>query len=267
MLAAFTNRRATALIDILGAEPSYKSKLVWESLVPGPAGKTALLTHERGGPTLRVHCREFDATSQDQTQLFWKDSTGWNWMYSTKYSLEVPNVDLRQYIDECASFLLRGASEKADYLGQIFRMAQLYRNVSFSPAAGFKIPFLLSAQETIIRLALRLWAANRLLMKGWEIYGHERLGMKIVDRIESPLHGSIPAPRVLQNQLDHLLESEIVKTERHLLKNLQKVIKASDRTLWVATFLATAIILHVMERDAWRLLYWVHHQEQVRCFK
>jgi len=78
MLATFTNRRATALIGILEAEPSYKSKLVWESLVRGPAGKTALLTHERGGPTLQIHCRELDATSQDQTQLFWKEPTGWN---------------------------------------------------------------------------------------------------------------------------------------------------------------------------------------------
>jgi hypothetical protein len=104
-------------------------------------------------------------------------------------------------------------------------------------------------------------------MKGWEVCGHERLGMKTVDRIESSLHGSVPAPHVLQNQLDHLLEYEIVETERHLLKNLQKIIKASDRKSWVATFLATAIILHVMERDAWRLLYWVHHQDQVRLFK
>ena len=131
------NRRATALIGILGAEPSYKSKLVWESLERGPAGQTALLTHERGGPTLQVHCREFDATSPDQTQLFWKESTGWHWMYSTTYSLEVPNIDLRQYIDDCASFLLEEASEKADYLGHIFQLAQLYRNVSFPPAAGF----------------------------------------------------------------------------------------------------------------------------------
>ena len=104
-------------------------------------------------------------------------------------------------------------------------------------------------------------------MKGWEICGRERLGMKIVDRMESPLCGSIPAPRVLQNQLDHLLESEIMETEQNLLKDLQKVIKASNRKSWVFTFLTTAIILHVMERDAWRLLYWVHHQDQVRCFK
>ena len=75
--------------------------------------------------------------------------------------------------------------------------------------------------------------------------------MKVVDRMESPLHGSIPASRVLQNQLDHLLESKIVETERHLLNNLQKFIEASGRTSWVATFLATTIMLHVKERDAW----------------
>lgn len=103
-------------------------------------------------------------------------------------------------------------------------------------------------------------------MKGWEIRGHERLGMDIVSRFESPLYGSVPVPRVLQNQLDHLLEAEIVKIERYLLKNLQKVIRASNRSAWVSTFLGIAIILHVMERDTWRLLYWVNHQEQVSSF-
>lgn len=102
-------------------------------------------------------------------------------MYLTTYSLDVPNIDLRQYIDDCASFLVKGASEKAEYLGQMFQLAELYRNVSFSPAAGFKKPFLLSAQDTMIGLASRLWAANRVLMKGWEICSCERLGMKIVD--------------------------------------------------------------------------------------
>jgi len=103
-------------------------------------------------------------------------------------------------------------------------------------------------------------------MKGWEICGYERLGMDIVGRLESPLYGSIPVPRVLQNQLDHLLEAEIAKTERYLLKNLQKVIRVSNRSAWVITFLGIAIISHVMERDAWRLLYWVNHQEQVSSF-
>jgi len=118
----------------------------------------------------------------------------------------------------------------------------------------------------MIRLALRLWAANRLLMKGWQICGHEYLGMDIVDNIESPLHGTIPVSRVLQNQLDHLLELEIVQTERLLLKNLQKAMRLSDRSSWIIIFLGIAIMLHAMERDTWRLLYWVHHQEEVSRF-
>ena len=81
--------------------------------------------------------------------------------------------------------------------------------------------------------------------------------MDIVGRSESPLYGSIPVPRVLQNKLDHLLEAEIVETEQYLLKTLQQVIEASDRHAWVVTFLGIAITLqlHVIERDAWRLLY------------
>jgi hypothetical protein len=59
------------------------------------------------------------------------------------YSLDVPNIDLRQYIDDCGSFLLKEAGQKADYLDQIFQLAQLYRNVSFPPAAGFWPPNLI----------------------------------------------------------------------------------------------------------------------------
>jgi len=33
-------------------------------------------------------------------------------MYSTTYSLAVPNIDLRQYIDDCASFLLKGSQRE-----------------------------------------------------------------------------------------------------------------------------------------------------------
>ena len=90
--------------------------------------------------------------------------------------------------------------------------------------------------------------------------------MEIVNQKRSALYGSFPAPRVLQNQLDHLLEIEIAKTEKSLLKNLQKLIRASNRCVWIIVFVGIAVVLHVMERDVWRLLYWVNHREQVSCF-
>lgn len=108
-----------------------------------------------------------------------------------------------------------------------------------------------------------MWAANRLLMKGWEISGgDEFLGMTIVNEPSSLLHNTIPAPRVLQNQLDHLLERQIFETEHKLLKELQKLIRRHDRGQWVVVFLALVIVLHILERDTWRLMYWVHHKAE-----
>ena len=130
-----------ALIDVIGAEPSYKSKLLWETLQRGVVAKSTLLTHEIGGPVLQVECREFVATSADQTQLFWKEETGWKWIYTTAYTLKTPTVDLSSYVDDFSSFYLKMACEKADYLGQIFQLARLYRKVRVSTTIRFEIPF------------------------------------------------------------------------------------------------------------------------------
>lgn len=111
----------------------------------------------------------------------------------------------------------------------------------------------------MILLALRLWAANRLLMKGWTMYGSEHLGMLPADRTDSPLPGSTSAPRMIPNQLDHLHEAEAVKIENDLLKILSKSVRASDRRQWIFAFLGTTIALHVVERDTWRFLYWTTH--------
>ena len=72
----------------------------------------------------------------------------------------------------------------------------------------------------MFQMALNLYVATRLLMKGWEIAGEEALGMRPVEDAHSPLYGTVPAPRVLQNQLDRNLESYIIGKERLFLKTL-----------------------------------------------
>ena len=75
-----------------------------------------------------------------------------------------------------------------------------------------------------MQLAMELWTATRLLMKGWEIVGEEGLRMSIVEDMRSPLHRTILAPRVLQNQLDSNLETYIIVKERDLLRAVQSAI-------------------------------------------
>ena len=75
------------------------------------------------------------------------------------------------------------------------------------------------------KLALRLWAANYLLMKGWEIVGYETLGVSRVMEENSSLFGKTPAPRVLHNQLDSNLELYIARTEPDFLKALHSAMQ------------------------------------------
>jgi hypothetical protein len=99
-------------------------------------------------------------------------------------------------------------------------------------------------------------------MKGWELTGKELLGMCTVDDVDCPLFGTVPAPRVLQNQLDRSLESYIAVTEKKLLKAVQRELRrrSSGRE---TIFAAVLCILNVLERDTWRLMYWRKRREQV----
>lgn len=100
-------------------------------------------------------------------------------------------------------------------------------------------------------------------MKGWRLVASDISGMDMVMDAESPLFGTVPAPRVLQNQLDRNLESEIAKLETFLLEELQKAMRHKTGTEWVVVFTAAVVLLHVRERDIWRLEYWIIHQDEV----
>ena len=109
---------------------------------------------------------------------------------------------------------------------------------------------------------MELWTASCLLLKGWTITGEETLGMQTVEDTDCPLYGTVPAPRVLQNQLDRSLEVYIIAKEKELLKTIQRELRGGPQGLDVVS--ASAIfILHVLEKDIWRLMYWRKRREEV----
>lgn len=48
--------------------------------------------------------------------------------------------------------------------------------------------------------------------------GGQFLGKSVINEPASILHNTIPAPKVFQSQLDHLIEQQIFETEERLLK-------------------------------------------------
>lgn len=82
------------------------------------------------------------------------------------------------------------------------------------------------------------------------------LGMPLVMDRTSFLFNTIPAPRVLQNQLDSRLERYCAVQEGKYLKVLSDTMRQNRRNEWIAIFISAIILLHTRERDIHRLLYW-----------
>ena len=90
-----------------------------------------LLRHEGEGPTLEVRCRQFEAMSPEQTRLFYKHGSGWNWIESTPYALSRHEVeDLDTYVSKYTVFYLTQVANDGSWLGQVFAEAQSNAQVS-----------------------------------------------------------------------------------------------------------------------------------------
>jgi len=93
-------------------------------------------------------------------------------------------------------------------------------------------------------------------MEGWQLVVPGSLGMSVVTDQQSFLYGTTPAPRVLQNQLDRILERYCADREAQCLKALSRTMRRKSSREWDATFISSVLLLHTRERDIWRLLYW-----------
>ena len=85
----------------------------------------------------------------------------------------------------------------------------------------------------------------------------------MVEDSGSSLYGQRPAPRVIQNQGDLLLERYVADQEVLILKTLQSAMRGTKRKSWVVIFTTVLILLLIRERDIWRLLYWIHNPTEV----
>ena len=87
--------------------------------------------------------------------------------------------------------------------------------------------------------------------------------MAPVKEMDSLWEGSKPVPRMVQNQLDHRLELNMVDLDRRILKEAGKILERRERRSWLIAVLAFFIILHIREIDAARNIYWRRYKDSV----
>ena len=99
----------------------------------------------------------------------------------------------------------------------------------------------------MIKGALEIAAITRLCAKSFNITGTERLGIAAVEDPESPYHGRIPIPPLLDAQLDHLWIAKMKKIKKKVLSELKSKIMSRKREHWYSIFLTTLILVTNLE--------------------
>jgi hypothetical protein len=97
----------------------------------------------------------------------------------------------------------------------------------------------------------------------WQFSGDESLGMATIEDRDSAWYGIKPVPRMIQNQLGHLLELNMIELDRKILKGVQALMEKRERRMWVVVTLAVFLLLHIRELDAGRNIFWSRYRDQV----
>lgn len=114
-----------------------------------------------------------------------------------------------------------------------------------------------SLKGSLIRKALRIWAAQIVFFKGpFRICGQNTAGMTTIDDPKSTVYGITPLPRLANQQLDSRVESWMAELEQEVLSGLQVKIFRRNPADWFGIYLTLFVTLSSLERDSWGLQAW-----------
>lgn len=242
MYAHSISLTSPVLTCYLGLDESYSRTMMHHVLRWDGPPRSITISHERGlNLTLQLSVYPFIANSSDQINHWFKDRGGWRSTQTAAFGMKraIPTDVLEKYIQDHTSHYVRTSFSQSPLLCEIFHSAYKY---SLYPAN-----FLLAD-------TLQLWTAIQFLIRGASLHpASDALGIRPTPS------GTIPLPKVLNDQLDHLLERRIWQLEKQILSELQKRIFARKRHEWLKIFFTLVVFMNALERDTWRLSYWTNH--------
>lgn len=115
--------------------------------------------------------------------------------------------------------------------------------------------------SSLLRNALRLWTASRIIEDPWEIIGSERLGMEPSNDPGSPYYNKVPVTPVMDFQIDSItIHKILLPLRKQVLQELQKKVLENRRKDFMEIFLTMYILLHNIEltiaHDRWFAQRW-----------
>ncbi|KAK8115612.1 hypothetical protein PG984_012114 [Apiospora sp. TS-2023a] len=232
-LRCIPHRLETKPLFAKWCDSDYRTRMQWASLQWSEEQFKQDVCHFAGGPSLSVMTRNFTPSSNDQILVWGKSVGGWQAVATSPVGLAtLPSEEaIARYIEACVPLC-----------------CQTY-NTGLLDLVWQK------RTSDLVATALRLWTANCLLLRGWET----PFGPAVSDQC-SPYYQNKPAPRVVQNQLDAIVEKYMAICETALLKKLENTFKRVEE--WPEVYATLIILVWILEKDIWRLMFWTRHRQE-----
>ena len=225
-----------------------------------PSSQTVQLRHYPNGPTLKVECCKFLANRKHHVHVLQQNSSGWYPQATTPYCLTNTAMDISSYVQDCIHFSLDEACRRQTPVAFFFQLARQYKEVSKFLCYELRTNL---SKAPIIQQCFEMYTNLRLMRIRWQFAGDKDLGMATVKERNSPWYGTKPVPRMIQNQLGHLLELNMVKLDKKISRDIQNALEKRQRRMWVVVTLATFLLLHIRELDAGRNIFWSRYVDSV----
>lgn len=113
-----------------------------------------------------------------------------------------------------------------------------------------------SKGSSLLRNALKLWVASRIIETPWSIVGTETFGMTPTMDEGSPYYGKTPVTPIMDFQIDNItIHQLLIPLRKKLLQELQKKVLNNKPEDFLEIYLTIFILLHNMEltiaHDRW----------------
>jgi hypothetical protein len=159
---------------------------------------------------------------------------------------------LRQYIESAKWSYLESLRSENELAWMTVSMAIKY--AKGRPVSVKTVCFLLlysPLQNSLVADALNLWAISRIIEIPWEMCGTDTLGVSLINDANSPHHGKIPIPPIMDTQLDQIVIQHILNPLRErVVQKFEQLITPAKPEVWFEVYLSAFILLNHIERLA-----------------
>ncbi|KAI9775593.1 MAG: hypothetical protein M1839_000994 [Geoglossum umbratile] len=202
------------------------------------------------GVELTVSVATFTPEPDDKTAYEWEDSRG-------VHTMEMPHFFIVQYGEAMDNMMKYVEDSRQHYLDNLLDSSDKILWDTFQMAIDMGH----MGNSPMLKGALSLWSAGRIIERFWRICSDDDLGIGVILDPTNPWSDTIPIPPIMDTQLDQLvIQGYLIPLKDQLLQELQAKINKKSKEDWFEIYLTVFVLLSNTEQML------AHTRRRAKCY-